>query len=51
MVPLVAGVHHLPAGPPMACNLNMLLSVMTARIQLDLRAALANLSPCISDFG
>ena len=46
-VPLVAGVHHLPAGLPLVCNLKYLLSViMTLRHEQSslLRAALAYLT-------
>ena len=45
-VPLLAGVHHLPAGLPIAYSLNYLLSVMKTRRQDTtsvLKAALANL--------
>ena len=47
IVPLVAGVHHLPAGLPLVCNLKDLLSViMTLRHEQIsfLRAALAYLT-------
>ncbi len=47
-VPLLAGVHHLPAGLPIAYSLKYLLSVIKTRRQdttCVLKAALSKLDP------